>query len=217
MRQLTSRRRRRDEDGFTLVELVVTVAILGIIVSALAGVVLAYLRTTVDSQARMTESHDVQFVSAYWQRDVASIGVRSTTYDHSDGVHSYPLLQSVDVVPGCSLPAGDPVATLAWTQYTTADPDHPTTVTVSYLVTKPGSRWVLTRVRCTGLTVDSTVKLADNLTVKPVLACPGAASGCTGTGPDVPTVVTLTLTASDPADPTGPDYTATLSGERRQS
>ena len=62
-------------------ELVVTVVILGIIVVPLTGVVLAYLRNTVDTEARLTESHDVQFAAAYWQRDVASIGVRSSTYD----------------------------------------------------------------------------------------------------------------------------------------
>lgn len=210
---------RRDDAGFTLIELVVTVAILGIVVTALAGVVLSYLRTTVDTNARLTESHDVQFAAAYWQRDVASIGVRSTTYDPDETVHSYPLLSSVGLAPACSLPAGTPVATLAWTQYAVTDPDHPATVTVSYVADQaqpPGGTWTLTRVRCTGAQVDNTVKVADNLTGLPTLACPGAGD-CTGGGTSVPTVLTLTLTSSDPDGHDTAGYTATLTGERRQS
>lgn len=215
----TPRNGRADDAGFTLVELVVTVAILGIVVTALAGVVLSYLRTTVDTNARLTESHDVQFAAAYWQRDVASIGVRSTTYDPDDSVHSYPLLQSVGLTPACSLPAGTPVATMAWTQYVAADPDHPATVTVSYVANQPqppAGTWTLTRVRCTGAQVDNTVEVADNLTGLPTLACPGAGD-CRGGGAAVPLVLTLTLTAQDPHGHDTAGYTATLTGERRQS
>ena len=148
-------------DGFTLVELVITVAILGIIVVPLTGVVLAYLRNTVDTQSRLTESHDVQFAAAYWQRDVASIGVRSTTYDPAAAVHSYALLQSVNVAPSCALPSGMTAATLAWSSYDVTDPDHPTTVTVSYVAAQSNARWTLTRVRCTAAHVDSTITVAD--------------------------------------------------------
>ena len=212
------RRRLGPEDGFTLVELVITVAILGIIVVPLTGVVFAYLRTTVETQARLTESHDVQFAAAYWQRDVASIGVRSTTYDPAAAVHSYALLQSVNVAPSCTLPSGATAATLAWSSYDVTDPDHPTTVTVSYVAAQSEAHWTLTRVRCTASHVDSTITVADNLTEKPTLTCPGAVDGCTGTGAHVPTVVAMTLTSKDPDghDDTA-SYSATLTGQRRQS
>ena len=74
------------------------VAIIGIIGSALTGVVISYLKTTADTESRLVESHDVQFAAAYWQRDVSSIGVRS--YD--PGTKTFPLQQSVNVTPACT-------------------------------------------------------------------------------------------------------------------
>lgn len=217
---------RAGDDGFTLIELVVTVAIVGFVVVALTGVVLGYLKTTVSTQARMTESHDIQFASAYWQRDVGSIGVRSTTYDNDPAVHSFPLQQSVAANPvtgvavGCTLPSGPDVAavvTLGWTEYDVADPDHPAKVTVTYLAKGSGNHYSLLRVRCTGSTQDSSVTVADNLVAKPSVTCSGKVAGCNAGGAGVPMVVTMTLTADDPDNKDAATYTATLTGQRRQT
>ncbi|MFE7227110.1 prepilin-type N-terminal cleavage/methylation domain-containing protein [Nocardioides sp. NPDC057577] len=209
-----------EEAGFTLIEMVVTVAIVGVVVTALTGVVLSYLRTTVDTQARLSESHDVQFVSAYWQRDVASIGVRSSTYDTA--THTFPLAQSVDL-PACAL-SGDaagasPVVTLAWTEHdslTSTDPGATVKVTYAYQTSAEGGR--LFRVRCGSR--PATVEVADRLAAAPVLACAdaaGAGSSCTGAGEDVPVVVTLALSIHDSTGIDLPTYAATLLGERRQT
>ncbi|GAA3666927.1 prepilin-type N-terminal cleavage/methylation domain-containing protein [Nocardioides ginsengisoli] len=200
-----------DDSGFTLVELVITVAIVGIVVAALAGIVMSYLRTSVDTQARLTESHDVQFAAAYWQRDVASIGVRS--YDAA--TKSFPLGQSVNVSPSCSLPSGTTVVTLAWSEYTSADSTAPPTqMTVSYVARLSGSVYSLLRVRCTGSTVNSTVKVANSLTGVPTLSCDVT---CTGSGSNVPSVVNLSLSVLDRDGHGTVPYTALLSGERRQT
>ena len=207
---------RAGEDGFTLVELVVTVAILGLVVVPLTGVVLSYLRTTVDTESRLTQSHDVQFASAYWQRDVASIGVRSSTYDTTS--HSFPLEQSVQL-PACSLPAGaSAVATLAWSEYTSlTSTDAPDLVKVSWASRPDGSSYELLRVRCGSQ--PSTVQVADSLSAPPTLTCvePGGGSSCTGGGAQVPAVVELRLQVHDADGHSTDTYTATLSGERRQS
>lgn len=210
----------REEAGFTLIEMVVTVAIVGIVVVALTGVVLSYLRTTVDTQARLSESHDVQFVSAYWQRDVASIGVRSSTYDTAS--HTFPLTQSIDLA-ACPL-TGDatgaaPVVTLAWTEHdslTSTDPGATVKVTYAYRAETEGGR--LYRARCGSR--PATVEVADRLAGAPVLGCAdaaGAGVSCTGAGEDVPVVVTLALTIHDDTGIDLPTYAATLLGERRQT
>lgn len=194
-----------------MIELVITVAIMGIIVTALTGVVISYFKTTVDTQARMTESQDVQFAAAYWQRDVASIGVRA--YDAPS--KSFPLQQSVNVSPSCALPSGTTVVTLAWSEYVSPDSTvTPPKITVSYVARAVGGAYELVRIRCSGSAVDSTVRVAHSLRAPPTVSCDVA---CTGSGADVPSVVRIDLAVLDPEGHDTVAYTATLSGERRQS
>lgn len=209
--RLRHRYRRRDDAGFTLVELIATVTIMAVIGAGIVGVVISYLRFTVDTQSRMTESQDVQFAAAYWQRDVASIGVR--TYD--SGTKTFPLAQSVDISPACSLPSGTPVVTLAWSTFDSLDSTAVgPTVTVSYVAAPDGPAFDLVRVRCTGATVVSTVEVAHSLNAVPTRTCDIA---CTGVGANVPAVVDLNLSILDPEGNGTTAYTATLTGERRQT
>ncbi len=212
---LTAVRRPRGDDGFTLVEVIVTVAIMGVIVTGLTGVVISYLTTTTDTQSRLTESQDLQFATSYWQRDVASIGVRSTVYDASDDVHSYPLQRSVDVAPCPG--AGDPVVTLAWSEYTSLDSQAaPTTVRVTYLTRPAGDRLELVRRRC-GSTPSEFV-VADNLSEAPTVACTGGGvSGCGDASGKVPGRITMTLRVLAADGHGGAPFTATIEGERRQT
>jgi prepilin-type N-terminal cleavage/methylation domain-containing protein len=199
----------RREDGFTLPELIITVTIIGVISAGLAGVVISFLKTTTDTQSRLTESHDVQFAAAYWQRDVASIGVRS--YDSN--TKTFPLQQSVNVTPACSLPTGTRIVTLAWSEYTSTDSTAPpTTVTVSYVAEPDTGGYNLLRTTCTGSTVNSSFELMHSLNALPTVACDVACASA-----NVPTVVSLSVSVLDPDGHGTAALTATLSGERRQT
>ncbi|KRA37625.1 MULTISPECIES: prepilin-type N-terminal cleavage/methylation domain-containing protein [unclassified Nocardioides] len=211
------RRARRDPSGFTLIELLITVVIMGTISAGIAGVVISYLKFSVDTQSRMTESQDLQFVTAYWQRDVASIGVRSNVYNDDEAVHSFALEQSVGL-SACAGPSGStPLVTLAWSEYSSLDSDaSPTTIKVTYVTKPDGTRFDLIRVRCG--TSPTTVEVADNLTATPVITCAGAGgSSCTGAGVNVPASVSLTLSILDAEGNGTTNYTETISGERRQT
>ncbi len=171
----------RGDDGFTLIELVMTVAILGIIAVALTGVVLSYLRTTVDTQARLTESHDVQFAAAYWQRDVASIGVRSTTLRHRPRPCTPSRCSSPSALPACTLPAGATAVVTLGVERLRLAWARPIRRRSSRSPTRPGpsgSAFELLRVRCGSQ--PSTVQLADNLAVVPTVTCRNAAGSAVG-------------------------------------
>lgn len=215
MPELKPSTRRKDDGGVTLIELVMTVSIIGVVTVALAGVMLAYFRNTADTQARLTESHDVQFAAAYWQRDVSSIGLRSKDPDPSTG--EYTLQQSVFVgsSEACgNVPAGTtPVGTLAWSDFSSV-PNHSTEegtkVRVTYAWRGPtGGPYELLRVRCG--TEPSVVQIADSLATEPEMDC---TPGCAGQ----PRIVTLSLEVRDPSgEHNDTTYPVTLTGERRQT
>lgn len=210
------RRRPAGDSGFTLVELLATISIMGFVVAGLTGILFNYLRTTTDTQSRMTESLDLQFVTAYWQRDVSSLGVRTNVYDDDEDVHSFGLLRSVNLGPCAG--AGTPVITLAWSDYVSkVSNDVPPTVKVTYVTRANGAgRLDLVRIRCGS--EPSEVIVARNLTADPSVVCTGGGvSGCGDSSDKVPTQVALTLTISDPDGRGNTDLSETIVGERRQT
>lgn len=225
-------RRGRGDDGFTLIELVVTIAIVGVVVVSAAGILIQYLKVSGTTQTRLSESTDEQFVSAYWQQDVSSLGSHGFTPNAGAG-NQLPVQQSVwttgpapsGVPSGCTtgLP-GSVVIGFTWNDYPgTTDPNSTWTPTVNaavYVAQQVGVQWQLTRVRCTGVSSVRSVVVAHRLTAAPptptCLNATGGSLACTSTSP-LPSTVAITLNVKDLSSGTSTTgYSATLTAERRQ-
>ena len=145
---MTARRDR--ERGFTLVELLVAIAILGIIMVAIGAMIATAFRTTATVSDRLTASRGPKMVSRYWLPDVESA-------------------ETIASGAGCAPASGSqPVATFTWPEDPStvdtpdADPNVVApvrTVTWSY---HPGTRNQLVRTSCLdGALTRSLVVVAD--------------------------------------------------------
>jgi prepilin-type N-terminal cleavage/methylation domain-containing protein len=204
---------KRSEAGFTLIEMLVAIVIMGVVSIPLGNAMISYLRNTATTGARIGESHDAQISSAYWAQDIASIGVR----DGYDSIaKTFPLQQSVNTSYPCVLPTGSStLVVLAWDQTDAAGAVSP--VRVAYVTRAGGTE--LYRQQCTGSTPDAGAVLAHELdpATPPVLVCDGSGgSTCTGSDGAVPARISLTLRIKDPSGK-GQPYSVVLSGQRRQS
>lgn len=222
------RRHSGREDGFTLIELVITIAILGIVVAAMIGVVFDYLRLSNETATRMSESTDQQFVSAYWQQDASSLGLHA--YPSGGTIPNAPSVY-VGSAPGCTPSTGTPLVMFTWSDYgnvPTADASltwlnstqNYATYYARTVTNLNGTTQVqLWRKRCGGTSSDLVV--ARHLTGPPTVACydsSGAATSCSGTNP-FPASVTVTLSVQDRSQAVhaSTGYTnLTLTAQRRQ-
>lgn len=207
-------RTARNDAGFTIIELLITIVILSVVTFPLGNLVIDYFRTQNTATSMLGESHDAQITNAYWQQDAASIGVRASAFDSAN--NTFALQQSVGISFGCSVPAGTTTfAVLGWTQYDTSG--NPTQVTVAYATQGSSAPLVLVRLYCSGSTLVSTTTLAHELSAQPAApTCTlnGASSSCTGSGASVPDTVTITLSIRAPSQ-TYTAYAVSLTGHRR--
>ncbi|GGO85570.1 prepilin-type N-terminal cleavage/methylation domain-containing protein [Nocardioides phosphati] len=216
-------RRVRSDDGFTLVELLVTISMLTIVMITLTAMVFEFMRQTNETTTRMNESSDQQFVSAYWQQDVSSLGIHGFV---SGDLNPLPAEQSVwtnSGAGGCT--AANPVVTIGWNDYQTGSPTDVLAAWSGasrkyavYYATTAGGQTILHRKRCGGSSTD--IVVARFLTEIPTVACAdsaGASVSCASTSP-LPASVSITLKVQDKGqqvhNSTG--YTTVLTAERRQ-
>ena len=124
-------RHRRRDGGFTLVEVAITIALMGLVTTAIAAVSITVMRSEKPTVARIAESQDIGFLQSAIPLDLAAATTRDTT----------PTLQpsSRTALPGTN------VLTV-----TRTDSDG-TTITVSYRYTKVDKKWQLARYEISGL------------------------------------------------------------------
>lgn len=219
MRMMQKRMRRlRNDEGFTLIEMVMTVAILGVIAVVLFGVVIQYLKVSGATRSRLAESTDQQFISTYWQADVSSLGRRSFT--PSDVSNPVPSSQSVYVgaagPSSCGSTVGTVVVAFAWTEFPVNAPNPANAWTVSaqevsYVRVGGSAPYKLQRVRCKGGVEAAPLTVAHNLTGTPTITCD---STCTAASP--PNRVSMQFVVQDIAEAGSTGYTTTVTADRRQ-
>jgi prepilin-type N-terminal cleavage/methylation domain-containing protein len=164
--------RPRADGGFTLVELLISITILGMVLAAISGVTFVSIRTAADADTRLTESNDLLRAATYFADDVQ--GAQSV---------------SVGTTPRCGT---DATAVVEFAGQDFADDSTFTTTTtlVSYVVrtvTSPtGPVAELHRLACVAGTATPAYPLVPvtNIpmvlrlsTTAPTVSCPGAPCG----------------------------------------
>lgn len=217
-----NRRRLADDSGFTLLELVMAIVIMGIITIPLANFMLAYLDNTTQTQQRMADSHDLQIAAAYLSQDVAGVGVR-TSADPAAA-----LGQSVWTAWGSGTTCGQGAVVGAslvlllksddWTQVGATWTQSVDSVAYVATVSTPTAPGLLYRVSCPAAGSVSVATISHELSSATVNCydSSSAAEACSGTGTAVPAKITLTLNLSSGSSDKSGESVA-LTGLRRQT
>lgn len=183
---------KRNDDGFTVVELLVAVVILGIVIGAVTAAIIVGLRTTDGTQQRLAESHNAQMASSFFVQDVESADMVS--------------------VPGtqCTGTGTTPVVSFSWSEHASATGAGVPKV-ASYVVEQdapgPGAEKRLVRRFCSGTPLadagEVTIGHFPLSVVAPTVVCAPMPS-CSGP------VKTVTMTVSEAST-----YEYSVTGTRR--
>jgi prepilin-type N-terminal cleavage/methylation domain-containing protein len=170
-RRATRRRLEGDnEAGFTLIELIVTVAILPIVVGGISVALLSVFSLQGSVSNRISNSNDSLLASAYFNKDVQS-------------AENMTASSTVSCGPTPAVPAQTQLLGLEWGANTSAPSGYDTVVSyVSVAGTNPQTnvtKYQMLRQLCTysagaTLNLTSTIKVANDVGTTPVLTITGA-------------------------------------------
>jgi prepilin-type N-terminal cleavage/methylation domain-containing protein len=133
----------RSEAGFTLVEMLMAVAVMGIITLPLTNAMVVGLRTSGKTANILVASADRQLLANYLPPDALSAS--SATSDAAS--------------PGCASPAGTRVVLLTWSEFT----GTVTTFASDYRLVPAGTTTKLVRARCVAGGVAEEVTVAHDV------------------------------------------------------
>lgn len=135
-----SSRRRNDSNGFTLIEVLIVVTIMGVLAVAIAGVFSVIVRTTPSTEARADDARSLVGISTWLPADVSATprAPLSDPTDHWD---------NIDVPSGCGV---DPGINLLRLQHRESISGSPQNFSVSYRLVDDddGAASSIVRVTC---------------------------------------------------------------------
>ena len=91
------------QDGFTLVEMLLTITILSLIIGVLTDTLILGLRTTSDTQTRIAQADAQQFIAHYVSKDV-SASVAATPGGSECGINNAALVTTEQSAPTLAAP-----------------------------------------------------------------------------------------------------------------
>jgi prepilin-type N-terminal cleavage/methylation domain-containing protein len=201
-------RAARSEDGYTLIELIISIIILATITGALSATFLTANNANANISERIHESNDAQLTAGFWSADaMAAGGVNPVTGTTDSGLGVFTATDAT-----CGLGGGTLVIGFKWKEWasrdsaTTADTF---TTRIAQYVYRAGTA-ELERRTCADGTPTGSVTLATRVAAKPTTACDPSAN-C----PGLPNTVSITVTETNDPQTAPSPYTFTLSATVR--
>jgi prepilin-type N-terminal cleavage/methylation domain-containing protein len=171
MRRKSPRAPWKAAEGFTLIELVVAVSILGIVMAAACAAMLAAVKTNEEAGQRLDASNDLQYAATWFAEDIASANTVTPHAAAVCGAATTALLNLTSI---------DVDTTTAGVPATPPPSPEPTTRAISYVLvdqsTPDGMRRVLERRACGTSGTPKVDRIAKRLStaVAPVVDVAGA-------------------------------------------